>query len=412
MVRRDRRPIAYTALAGVTLVALVVAALYVTRSAVPPPVATPTAAVATATPSPASATPSGTPSAAPTPAASPAASASPGTGVLDDRFGFLVMAGPSRSIVRPESDPGITIGFTTVDPAISVDGRSIARWESTGSTAGPQTLAVGLISGGRDPQRPVTLQPGERGGHIAWSSDGTGLLVAVNTGSIPDVGAPTANTTELRAVDLATGTQERFGLRSNTGRVWYPVAWDRAAKVAAAGTTGPGGFVDEYVVFSLAQTPATQAASVKFVNVRMVISGLRASTDARFAMTTDLDSGAVHWWPLADPAKKAIIERGPFIDALWKPGTSQIAWVGGPVPAGCTLSCGGTDLILHDVVTGARTTAHKVSSGTHLAFFRVDGSAAILAAQSASDLTVMDMATGRTATVSDRGPIVSAVRLR
>jgi len=238
------------------------------------------------------------------------------------------------------------------------------------------------------------------GNTFAWSSDGAGLVVAIDNGCQEICPGPQVK--ELWTVDVATGATEKVA----SGKFWLPAVWDRGAKLIVAGVTGPGGYLVAHDVIDLRQQPY----SVRSTEVRPAVIGrLMASSDARFVLLS-VDSGAtssLSWWPLAEPQKRQDVAFDGAT-AEWRPGTSEIWWVGGRTPAGCGVSpCAGTELNSFDVVT-SRTVTSRGSFGARLAGFRVDGSAAMTVDRSGGpeSLIVVDVRTGQTARLFAGGPFV------
>ena len=363
-------------------------------------------------------TPSAPASVAPSaavPTASPSASASPpqGASVLDPRFGFL-MSGNTVTI-RSESDPTALSSFaaggrswTSLSRFASPDGRSVAYWDPAGPGA---VLKVRPVTGGT-PRAVLTAQAGMSGNAFAWSSDGTGIVAAVDNDCqeicAVQGGKPVE---ELWTIDLATGATERVA----SGKFWIPVAWDRTKGLVAAGVTGPGGYLGGYDVIDLTKQPRA-VRSTPFSPT--VLGRLAASSDARYvllAYNAPISSlgptNALAWWPLAEPDAR---QEAPFDGdgAAWRPGTSEIWWVGGLTPAGCRVApCAGTQLVSFDVVSRARRTLQG-TFGASLLGFRVDGSAAIADVDMHNAVIVTDVNTGTSERVQTVGQVAAAVRLR
>src|SRR5207248_4094525 len=100
-------------------------------------------------------------------------------------------------------------------------------------------------------------------------------------------------------------------------------------------------------------------------------------------------SSTLAWWPLAQPDKRADV---PFDGAAaeWRPGTSEIWWVGGLTPAACRYPpCSGTLLDAFDVVSGGRTAEIRGSFGERILTFRPDGSAVMTG--STNSIVVVDI---------------------
>jgi len=352
----------------------------------------------------------------PSPSASPSATATasvdagsptPAHVVFSDRFGFVVRNRDAK--VRSEtSDAVLTTfapqerSFTFLSRVVSPDGRFVAYWDPADS--GP-VLHVRSITGGAD--RPVLTGRAEiKGNAFTWSSDSAGLVVAMDNDCFEGCGGTLV--AELWTVDLLSGATEKVA----TGSVWVPVAWDRTAKVVAAGVTGPGGYLTGYDVVDLRQQPY----AVRSTAFRPTVPGrLKASSDAHYVLlSAAVEGGAssLAWWPIAEPEKRSTVEFDGM-SAEWRPSTSEIWWVGAREPAGCAEGlCAGTQLTSIDVATGARV-VRQGRFGSLLERFRVDGSAAIIAASGSvrTELMVVELATGRTTAVSINGFLEGTVQL-
>ena len=342
------------------------------------------------------------------PTTSVTASPTPAQVVLSDRFGFVVHN--KDATVRSETSDAIISSFapqersfTFLSRVVSPDGRFVAYWAPAES--GP-VLHVRSVTGGDD--RPVLTGRAEISGNaFTWSSDSTGLVAAMDNSCFE--GCSGTLLAELWTVDLASGATERVA----TGGIWLPVAWDRTAKVIAAGVTGPGGYLTGYDVFDLRQQPY----AVHSTSFRPTVPGrLKASADAHYVLLSAAAEGgasSLTWWPIAEPEKRSTVEFDG-LSAEWRPGTSEIWWVGAREPAGCVEGlCVGTQLTSLNVVTGARV-VRQGRFGSLLESFRVDGSAAIIAASGSvrTELTLIEVATGRTAAVSINGFLEGAALLR
>ena len=352
----------------------------------------------------------------PSPTASPSATATasvaagsptPSQVVLSDRFGFVVRNRDAK--VRSEtSDAVLTTfapqerSFTFLSRVVSPDGRFVAYWDPADS--GP-VLHVRGVTGGAD-RSVLTGRAEVSGNAFTWSSDSAGLVVAMDNGCFE--GCSGTLLAELWTVDLVSGATDKVA----TGTIWVPVAWDRTAKVIAAGVTGPGGYLTGYDVVDLRQQPS----AVRSTPFRPTVPGrLKASGDARYVLISAAIEGlasSLEWWPIAQPEKRSTVEFDS-LNAEWRPGTSEIWWVGRREPARCVEGlCVGTQLTSFDVATGARV-MREGRFGSLLQGFRVDGSAAIIAASGSvrTELTLVEIATGRTAEVSINGSLEGTVQL-
>ncbi len=339
--------------------------------------------------------------------------------MLDDRFGFVIYGGSglsaqsTRAAVRSETNEAELTSFspqgrswTSVSRVVSPDGKLVVYWGPVNN--GP-VLHVRPVTGGAE--RTVFTGAAEMFGNaFTWSSDGSGLVAAIDNNCQEICGLQGGRSvTELWTIDLASGAAEKIA----SGKFWIPVSWDRAAKVVAAGVTGPGGYLGGYDVIDLQHQPyAVRSSGLN----PAVIGRLSASSDARYVLLV-VDSGtssSLAWWPLVRPDQRMTIEFDG-IAAEWRPGTSQIWWVSGLTPVGCRARpCNGTQLISYDVASGARTTSFRGAVGATLAGFRSDGSAVITLSDvtNASELTLVEVASGRSAPVVVGGVFGGSVRLR
>src|SRR5436309_1451882 len=263
----------------------------------------------------------------------------------------------------------------------------------TTQTGGP-VLHVRSAATGAD-RAVFTAASDMSGNTFAWSSDGTGLVIAIDN-NCQEICAVQGGTPkqELWTVDLPTGATEKIA----TGRYWLPVAWDRTAKLIAAGLTGPGGYLIGYDIIDTRLKPYVS----KVTGYEPALLGqLRASSDARYVLLRAYGATAdtLSWWPLAEPQKRQDV---PFdgSGAEWRPGTSEIWWLAGLTPAGRRVPpCVGTELVALDGVPGARRSIRGTFGGS-LVGFRVDGSAAMTWQRVAPEsLIVVDVASTRTATL-------------
>jgi hypothetical protein len=359
-----------------------------------PPTSTPAAA-------PASTAPVGV---TPTAGAGSPSPSSP-AGVLDERFGFVVYDQDAK--VRSETSDAVISSFpakgrsfTFYSRVVSPDGRSVAYWDPVDNGA---VLHVRPVVGGAD-RAALTVRAGMKGNTFTWSSDGTGLVAAIDDDCQETCGRP--GVTELWTIDLASGATEKV----TSGEVnWLPITWDRAAKRIAAGVTGPGGYLAAYDVFDLSRQPY----AVRSTPLRPTVIGrLKASSDARYVLLQTRGSpDSLAWWPLAEPEKRSEVAFDG-VGAEWRPGTSEIWWASGLTPANCrTAPCSATDLTSFDVAAGTRRSMFHGTFGSLLTAFRVDGSAAITSA-GAPTVVVVDVKSGATASVTVKGQLGEAVRLR
>lgn len=343
---------------------------------------------------------------APLPSATPGLS-SPTSGppdasasVLDDRFGFLWSQEPSSTGLRVRAETGQPVlevsarpyGFSVCGCAVSPEGTRIAYWANT---VGGKLRIIDVAR--PDQQTTIYTAPAEhRVSAAAWSSDGTGLLVAIERENAP--GGPDRGplSSSLLIVEASGGTPRTLHA---DGGVFVPLGWDRQAGLATAAESGPGGYVVGYVTVRTTGDPAPRLASVE---ESMLMLSIDVSLDQRFVLgvVSDSSGSTLRWWRMDDFGTMA---KGPRVDdqsvPKWRPLTPQIAWI----------DAGG---ILHllDVERGESAVGGSLPADYRLSAFRRDGSAVV--ASAASKHILMELSSGRTAGFSAAGQITGSVRLR
>jgi len=374
------------------------------------------AAVPSASPTPSSQAargPSGTPTGSVGPTTSPALGAA---GAYDDDFGVvLTEPGAGRTTtIRRES--GARLGsFDQEQFAVSPDGRQIAWF--TPSSALPQQLRVASASDVTTSQLLRTLGPAELGGTIVWANDASGLLYQTHTVE-PPTGIPGGNASlyVIHTFDLhGTVTPDRSWLMSSIrGLVLLPIAWDRAAGVAAVVETGEGGFMGPYDVIRFNGTEANTTKTA-VPNGQYLAFSLRASSDAKFVLGgTFANGGSLQWWPLADFGARQTIPGG--LNGLWRPQTHEIATVGGCAGDPACGPNGGVRLL--DVDTGASRIVYGTSTANmSLRAFRADGSAVIIYAPQApgsniTEYTLVPLSGSAPIMFKEVNGLIASVRLR
>ncbi len=307
----------------------------------------------------------------PQPNASCAATGTPSSsnGIYDDAFGFIVTENLQDKI-RTESSNARGPSFSSSGYAVSPDGTRLAFWTQAPSEAagGPQQLFV------YDLARPTVLVASsalganERGGGIVWSNDNRGITYAIQTG-------PQPTSSVIWAWDLASGGPAKVALSSTQpGAFYVPIAWDRTRlSLVAAGLSGPGGFMTDYVTVNPAVAGSARSVKVQFDQLIRVFS-VRASSDAAFALA--LDATGFTYWPIdtmtgagKHPAES---KYGLSGGAVWRPGTHEIGFIG---PSNQFWLCN----VERETPLGCGTTAFSgVPDGAHVQAFRADGSAVLL----------------------------------
>jgi len=370
-MRASRGLLAAGAVAAVLAVALIVGdQLNQRQQGVAAPSASPTASPS------ASSVPVGVPSPTTSPCVGPCGptgatqSAPTSTGIYDDDFGFLVAAGdvPAES-VRQESG-GASLGtITSVMTAVSPDGKQVAFFVPEINAA---KLRVAPASDPNKAQTVATLGVGQQGTGVVWSNDGSGLLYAVGVQKADG----TMQSGQVHTFDMrGTTTPDRVIYdEGQAGFVLQPIAWDRAANIAAFGETGDGGFMGSYDAANLTGTEAVVTRSK--VPVRITMGSVKASSDAKFVVAQDLDANGFTYWPLQTmsgaghhPAESKYGANG----FAWRPGTHEIGFIG---PSNQFWVC---DVDKDNSLGCGHTLFSGVPDGANVRFFRADGSAVLLA---------------------------------
>ena len=412
LMRASRSLLAAGAVVAVLAIALIIGFQLRDRST--------TTANPSASPTPSTSGAIAVPSATATASSAVATSGPLGAGIYNDDFGFIVTTGDIVAAnIRTESSNTLTGSFASQVFAVSPDGKSVAYW-TLGTGSVPQ-LRTFTTLGNATEQTWVTLAAGQRGGGVAWSSDGAGLLYSTETGNF-GVGGITNGST-LNVYELAANGRHgtTIDTQTNTGWLYRPIAWDRSANLAAAGLTGEGAGLSFYVTVRINPdgTFTRQQVDTKSrTTFGMPIGSIKASSDAKLVLGVDFDSGDIKWWPLADYAANRSQAGAGRRGALWRPGTHEIGfmsaeqlWLGdvdkfGPQGLCCT------------AFSGAPATST-------LRTFRADGTAVVLAvvpfrspALGATDYTLVRLGSDPKATTGDRvsfqdlGGLVTSVRLR
>jgi hypothetical protein len=344
------------------------------NAANPSPSTTGSPSPATASASPATVVdPSASQSATATPPAATGTPA-PGGAIYNDAFGFIVAPGSNSTAatIRKESTSAPVATFDQQGFAVSPDGTRIAYWTPERNGARSE-LRVVTAAAPSSSQFSSSLSANEHGGGIAWSSDGTTLLYAVNLGD------PTTSST-VRTVDLRSGGAAQVVLTSTAaGVILQPIAWSSSTHLAAVGETGEGGFMTTYDVINFTSNPPTSTRAN--VPVQIPMSSVKASSDALFAVGLDLNARGFTYWPLQTmsgaghhpPESKYGMATG----FAWRPGTHEIGFIG---PSNQFWLC---DVDKENPLGCGHTAFSGVPEGAFVKAFRADGSAVLLQSSTA-----------------------------
>lgn len=356
--------------------------------------------------------PTANPNVTPTPAATV-------TGAFDDTFGFVLTEpgqGPTTTVRR---ESGTRVGsFDQAHFAVSPDGRQIA-WFTPRVEAQPQQMRIASAADVTKSQLVRTIGAGELGGTIVWSNDASGLLYQTYTEEpAPTPPSPPGNPSlyAIHAFDLSgTTTPDRVVLTSPIrGLVLLPIAWDRAAGVAAVVETGEGGFMGSYDVLRFTGSDVIVTKAQRPVDQVLAFS-MSASSDAKLVLAATFENGgSLSWWPLADFGARKTITGART--GLWHPQTHEVATIGGCAGDPVCGPNGGVRLL--DVEKGTSRIVYGASTANlSLRTFRADGSAVILAAPQPPganlyDYTLVPLSGAAPVTFKDVNGLLASVRLR
>ena len=391
------------------------------------------------------------PSASPAPSASgaavvaPSASATLATStsapgaIYNDDFGFIIqelstvptIQPGATATIRRESSNATIASFQHQFFAVSPDGTEIAYW-SVKTLSQPSQIQIVSAANPQALRASSALGANEDGGIIIWANDSSGVAYVVNTstftvtGPAPGQGAPSSSFS-IRTFNTRPGTSSpgQVVFQSNeAGRFPQPIAWDRASNTLAAGITGEGGFMTDYILVNTA-TPQANAKRTP-VSGRMTISSVKASTDAKFVLGVDIDAG-FSYWTLADFSAKVAPAEAKYwqTGVLWRPGAHEIGFIG---PSNQFWLCN----VERNTPLGCGATAFSgVPDGAFVRTFRADGGAVLLAVTprgglqtsqttytlvklvtSATDPFAAKATGGERVTFSDVGGLRTSVRFR
>ena len=356
------------------------------------------------------ASPSAAPSATPTPAASATAvTASPtvaatSTPVDPGRYGY-VLPSNGRVVVRPERSTDAVIAIGGEQPSASPDGKRIAFWRTGPQGNNPQELRIVDVPGGAE-QRLMSIAAGLVGGPIVWSSDGTGLLYAVQSAELFPGAGGGPRSAALESFDLSTPqvpAATHSELRLTSGAWFVPLSWDKAGMLAAALVTGEGGMGRNYVTWDR-RAPTVGQSSVKFTQFPwpVISDTVKASYDAKRMLAIDVAADVLRIWPAGDIAAAGMVAPGTAMlsDARWRPGAAaDVAWVIDRSLGTFTYQSGSSGII------------YRGQGALRIMAFRVDGSGIVLNEQGRG--VILIETSGQRTDLSDFGGFIAgAVLLR
>ena len=291
---------------------------------VPPgPTATATAAAVVAT---AGGSATASPSAPPSPSASPAIAP---LALRSDRA-WLTRPGSAQleTAVRTETDATVIQRIDAQSAEVSPDGRMLAYW----SPAGVRRVLQLVPTGGGAPVTLLSLGAGEYGNAVAWSTDGTGLAVRVDSMAFTGGIDPPPSYSSVRLVDIASRQVREIARRPNARLT--PLAWLRDRALVP---TALGGGIGGYTGYAEAREDGTMTAWAlpsDFCTSASVIRPDRSGTSILSlhpsrcvdASRPAAPSRVQAWAVGTDPAAGRMLEirDDTLRDAAFVPGSSDI----------------------------------------------------------------------------------------
>jgi hypothetical protein len=332
---------------------------------------------------------------------------SPALAVLDDNFGFVLnkvydnypIPGPPGLKVRRESDslPVFELGIESPNGInVSPDGRHAAYWSNS-------ELRHIDIAPNAVPRTLIAIPSNESALYIAWSGDGTGIVIGVNGAGGGFADAPPGYTA-LRVVDVAGGQPREIVRLPNTAVI--PLAWDREARLITAYQPSSSGARSYYLI--------DEAGSINSSIAGPGLYEVEASNYAQQVFGHGDPGSVLRVWPRGSYAagvelRAAGDER--ILDAQWRPGTAEIGVLFEDRIELWTASGARRSLALPTLGVQASAARQRGGSVRGGLFFRADGKAVfanrLIDFYSDPDPIAVDLATGRTAAVSGLAPAPS-----
>ena len=174
--------------------------------------------------------------ATPTPSArtSPTEPVAPAGLLLLDSRGFIALSAKAAPAeLRRETDavPTTQLRGQGFIGAVSGTGRRVAYWVTV--DGGTRELRVFDVTAPDQDTSLATVVETERGAAAVWSSDRTGVLAVVESSGLAGSAEAPGPFSALRVVDTPTRSIHEIS-RLTDGSQYWPVAWDRASRLAAA----------------------------------------------------------------------------------------------------------------------------------------------------------------------------------
>jgi hypothetical protein len=261
------------------------------------------------------------------------------------------------TILRAENDAA---AIRTVPGGVfSADSARIAYWTDNGGTAVLHVLEL------PSNDTVVSSFPDLRGGAIAWSVDGSGLLVSLAEPD-PKFVIPRI----VMAVEIGPRkSREVYRGIGPSGASVIPLIWRGPPELFVMYETGPGGFHFGYTVVRPGSAPVRTEPDGR-------VGGMQASSDGALVQGYWLDEQAIRIWPAEDFSRKTAelkIAPATISQPRWWPGRREVVYARGRQDAG---SFQDQRIERWDPATGTRSTVLAMSTSPQLRayFIRADGS--------------------------------------
>jgi len=260
-------------------------------------------------------------------------------------------------VLRAESDPAAI--RTLPGGVFSADSARIAYWTDNGGAASLHVLEF--------PSNDVVVSsfPNLRGGGIAWSVDGSGLLVSLAEPD-PQFFIPRI----VMAVELGPRkAREVYRGIGPSGASVMPLIWRGPPELFVMYETGPGGFRFGYTVVRPGSPPVRTEPDGR-------VSGMQASSNGTLVQGYWLDEKAIRIWQAEELSRKTAeltIAPDTMSQPRWWPGRREVVYARG-------LQDGGSFKVQRierwDPATAARSTVLTMPTSPQLTayFLRADGS--------------------------------------
>jgi len=274
------------------------------------------------------------------------------------RPGLISRNGDAPIVIRTETDATGIRTWPTFG-VVSPDGSRMAYGTQTAGSAEFHVLDFG----GTD--RVVATIADRRPGAVAWSTDGTGLVVVVVQTTDP--------TPIVMAIEIASGAgREVYRGIGPSGASVVPLVWRRSPEIFAVYETGPGGYSFGYTVIRPGQAPVRTDPSSDLGDVL----GMVASSDGSYVAGLWLRENVIKVWPVDDFSKQTQltpVASEQFSSPRWWPGRTEIAYAAARLADGLWRD---TRIERWDPRSGVRTIVKRLPDAGSIGTFliRADGS--------------------------------------